>query len=155
MDPAFVCPLCVLGGHFVTSVFCLYALAAVPPISFRFFSHPNTASLTLSIVPCATFLAFFDPSSKISNTRFVRSEEHTSELQSHHDLVCRLLLEKNNAPGSAAPRAPASRHHDHQRGVHAAARQPAGAPARRPLARRQPARRAHRDEVRRALLLAH
>src|SRR5437773_5054582 len=26
--------------------------------------------------------------------RRVRSEEHTSELQSHHDLVCRLLLEK-------------------------------------------------------------
>src|SRR5437773_9156541 len=26
-----------------------------------------------------------------------RSEEHTSELQSHHDLVCRLLLEKTNA----------------------------------------------------------
>src|SRR5437773_9140005 len=25
---------------------------------------------------------------------FGRSEEHTSELQSHHDLVCRLLLEK-------------------------------------------------------------
>src|SRR5438034_6116017 len=27
----------------------------------------------------------------------VRSEEHTSELQSHSDLVCRLLLEKKNA----------------------------------------------------------
>src|SRR5437667_7698125 len=26
--------------------------------------------------------------------RTSRSEEHTSELQSHHDLVCRLLLEK-------------------------------------------------------------
>src|SRR5437773_3455574 len=26
--------------------------------------------------------------------RGARSEEHTSELQSHHDLVCRLLLEK-------------------------------------------------------------
>src|SRR6202012_6265802 len=26
---------------------------------------------------------------------FDRSEEHTSELQSHSDLVCRLLLEKN------------------------------------------------------------
>src|SRR5437773_4679902 len=26
--------------------------------------------------------------------RDLRSEEHTSELQSHHDLVCRLLLEK-------------------------------------------------------------
>src|SRR5437667_12367923 len=25
---------------------------------------------------------------------FLRSEEHTSELQSYHDLVCRLLLEK-------------------------------------------------------------
>src|SRR5437667_4410175 len=25
-----------------------------------------------------------------------RSEEHTSELQSHHDLVCRPLLEKKN-----------------------------------------------------------
>src|SRR5437773_4951759 len=27
----------------------------------------------------------------------VRSEEHTSELQSHHDLVCRLLLEKKKS----------------------------------------------------------
>src|SRR5277367_6928515 len=32
--------------------------------------------------------------SRRSPTR-IRSEEHTSELQSHHDLVCRLLLEKN------------------------------------------------------------
>src|SRR5437667_8136254 len=29
-------------------------------------------------------------------TAMIRSEEHTSELQSHHDLVCRLLLEKKN-----------------------------------------------------------
>src|SRR5437667_9301948 len=28
-----------------------------------------------------------------------RSEEHTSELQSHHDLVCRLLLEKKKEIG--------------------------------------------------------
>src|SRR5574343_1969343 len=28
------------------------------------------------------------------NKREFRSEEHTSELQSHHDIVCRLLLEK-------------------------------------------------------------
>src|SRR5476649_989852 len=28
----------------------------------------------------------------------VRSEEHTSELQSHSDLVCRLLLEKKKEP---------------------------------------------------------
>src|SRR5260221_9875604 len=31
-----------------------------------------------------------------SSTTSVRSEEHTSELQSHSDLVCRLLLEKKN-----------------------------------------------------------
>src|SRR5438132_6668988 len=29
-----------------------------------------------------------------SPRRLLRSEEHTSELQSHSDLVCRLLLEK-------------------------------------------------------------
>src|SRR5436190_8079449 len=31
-----------------------------------------------------------------------RSEEHTSELQSHSDLVCRLLLEKKNSDHQAA-----------------------------------------------------
>src|SRR5208283_4107058 len=30
----------------------------------------------------------------LESTIVARSEEHTSELQSHHDLVCRLLLEK-------------------------------------------------------------
>src|SRR5438874_9113767 len=29
----------------------------------------------------------------------IRSEEHTSELQSRRDLVCRLLLEKKNGAG--------------------------------------------------------
>src|SRR5438034_6383551 len=33
-----------------------------------------------------------------------RSEEHTSELQSHSDLVCRLLLEKNNARSGSTRR---------------------------------------------------
>src|SRR5690242_21274877 len=31
---------------------------------------------------------------RLSGGRFPRSEEHTSELQSHVNLVCRLLLEK-------------------------------------------------------------
>src|SRR4029453_1420834 len=34
-----------------------------------------------------------------------RSEEHTSELQSHSDLVCRLLLEKKTENGGARTRA--------------------------------------------------
>src|SRR5438132_10281969 len=37
------------------------------------------------------------PPQKSSSERpYSRSEEHTSELQSHSDLVCRLLLEKKN-----------------------------------------------------------
>src|SRR5438034_11028838 len=34
----------------------------------------------------------------------LRSEEHTSELQSHSDLVCRLLLEKKKKSARPAPR---------------------------------------------------
>src|SRR3954466_11083795 len=34
----------------------------------------------------------------------LRSEEHTSELQSHDNLVCRLLLEKKNDAGVVAQR---------------------------------------------------
>src|SRR5438034_8809467 len=33
----------------------------------------------------------------VSSSSVLRSEEHTSELQSHSDLVCRLLLEKKKA----------------------------------------------------------
>ena len=36
----------------------------------------------------------------------VRSEEHTSELQSHSDLVCRLLLEKKKPPPPTPPLPP-------------------------------------------------
>src|SRR2546430_5664384 len=39
---------------------------------------------------------------RICQHRGVRSEEHTSELQSQSNLVCRLLLEKKKASRSAA-----------------------------------------------------
>src|SRR5260370_5311048 len=38
-----------------------------------------------------------------------RSEEHTSELQSHLNIVCRLLLEKKNQPGLDAATAGTAR----------------------------------------------
>src|SRR5436190_6890278 len=41
-----------------------------------------------------TNTTFMHETSYWSRDKFVRSEEHTSELQSHSDLVCRLLLEK-------------------------------------------------------------
>src|SRR5436190_7362097 len=40
-----------------------------------------------------------------------RSEEHTSELQSHSDLVCRLLLEKKKRHAGAPGRARRGREH--------------------------------------------
>src|SRR5260221_9936260 len=45
------------------------------------------ALFKLTLIFCYYLLAY---NSKI----LMRSEEHTSELQSHSDLVCRLLLEK-------------------------------------------------------------
>src|SRR5437773_6813880 len=45
----------------------------------------------------ARFRSFFDHAVVLEpngSIQVPRSEEHTSELQSHHDLVCRLLLEK-------------------------------------------------------------
>src|SRR5215204_4291547 len=46
------------------------------------------------ISPEARFGPVIDDSSGVLTVTVTRSEEHTSELQSHSDLVCRLLLEK-------------------------------------------------------------
>src|SRR6266540_2934684 len=43
------------------------------------------------------------PVRRLRSCSVSRSEEHTSELQSHHDLVCRLLLEKKNTKDRAYP----------------------------------------------------
>src|SRR5438034_7694093 len=53
------------------------------------FSRPMRATWTRgTLVTSRPFPSF------VSTTIDPRSEEHTSELQSHSDLVCRLLLEK-------------------------------------------------------------
>src|SRR5205807_4075185 len=59
-----------------------------------------------------------------------RSEEHTSELQSPCNLVCRLLLEKKNAPRSSDQR----RRDEETRRYRP--QDPRGAPARRPAIQR-------------------
>src|SRR5690606_12785279 len=41
-----------------------------------------------------TFARQFDPDAPRIKSLYLRSEEHTSELQSRENLVCRLLLEK-------------------------------------------------------------
>src|SRR5260221_8657089 len=61
--------------------------------------------LRLSLVSCPVYLM---PAAIGGENP--RSEEHTSELQSHSDLVCRLLLEKKKkytpSPGTQRPRLP-------------------------------------------------
>src|SRR5260221_3491821 len=90
-------------------MFCL-----VPRRFYFFFFFNDTATTeiyTLSLhdaLPISWRACFFSAASwsfKVRSTssgreRFTsRSEEHTSELQSHSDLVCRLLLEKKkNTP---------------------------------------------------------
>src|SRR5437588_9113967 len=65
-------------------------IEATPTMSasgrLKFTMPTNTKSALTEITPLT-------PGSQRSNFR-QRSEEHTSELQSHSDLVCRLLLEK-------------------------------------------------------------
>src|SRR5437016_8475795 len=58
----------------------------------------------LSIHPCSLNKTSL-PSSSIAAGR---SEEHTSELQSLTNLVCRLLLEKKKNPATPAPCVPTS-----------------------------------------------
>src|SRR5260370_28776413 len=85
----------------------------VRPISFFFFFN-DTATTEIYTLPYTTLFRSSRGTSSLSDTcrwapslcrRFFpfskarwcvskRSEEHTSELQSHFNLVCRLLLEK-------------------------------------------------------------
>src|SRR5260221_8805119 len=79
------------------------------PSSFSFFFFNDTATTeiyTLSLhdaLPISardlflSFIPFYYVSAKTGQRVVKRSEEHTSELQSHSDLVCRLLLEKKKA----------------------------------------------------------
>src|SRR5690554_7429240 len=62
---------------------------------------PGVVTLSANVGPGMTAKWFEDPNDQLPvfeganfTTPFLRSEEHTSELQSRPHLVCRLLLEK-------------------------------------------------------------
>src|SRR5437667_1161433 len=92
----------------------MFSLKVTPPPIFTLFPYTTlfrsrcyrplrSAPLRgdpLSVFDHARFEPFTDQANDplIGDPMFEkpRSEEHTSELQSHHDLVCRLLLEKKN-----------------------------------------------------------
>src|SRR5476649_3084131 len=81
---------------------CYYILMLVLHcFSFFFFNDTATTEIyTLSLhdaLPIsrrATYVALGSDRLDVYGLGALRSEEHTSELQSHSDLVCRLLLEK-------------------------------------------------------------
>src|SRR5574343_162944 len=63
----------------------------------RYFITPRCVCPSVRLSLCPSVRLSVCPSVRLSvcpSVRLSRSEEHTSELQSHHDLVCRLLLEK-------------------------------------------------------------
>src|SRR5258707_10014557 len=91
-----------------------------PPRSTLFpyttlFRSPRNAAVEemLTILPPPRFLIILAAACEQKNIAFrfvsrtsshwVRSEEHTSELQSRQYLVCRLLLEKKKHEGSPSP----------------------------------------------------
>src|SRR5476649_3068821 len=67
-------------------------------VSFFFFNDTATTEIyTLSLhdaLPISTPRTTICSPRRPASPAWSRSEEHTSELQSHSDLVCRLLLEK-------------------------------------------------------------
>src|SRR5437867_10332895 len=71
-------PICSASRNVVGSPFCRGTCSSPVAPSVRMISSTNSGS----------FVA--------------RSEEHTSELQSPYDLVCRLLLEKKKKPSSSS-----------------------------------------------------
>src|SRR5256885_10024813 len=98
----------------------------IPPIyTFFFFNDTATTEIyTLSLhdalpiyssIESAFAVVVFGSASSIKyfpvispfakSNSFSRSEEHTSELQSPCNLVCRLLLEKKNHPANSTPHA--------------------------------------------------
>src|SRR5579875_4210230 len=74
--------LCSLSSYFCHPCKVCYALK----------SKPNSA--VMNCAPYVPFSSHHGVKRYSSPFREERSEEHTSELQSHSDLVCRLLLEK-------------------------------------------------------------
>src|SRR5438105_12286076 len=67
-----------------TTLFRSRANVVVAVLELRYVAPPSEQCLDIP------------PLARLGRRRYIRSEEHTSELQSRVDLVCRLLLEKKN-----------------------------------------------------------
>src|SRR5438067_4217013 len=74
-----------------------------PPRSTLFPYTTLFRSENAAAAPCRPVALALPAARSIQKSRSIsRSEEHTSELQSRFDLVCRLLLEKKNSYNAPA-----------------------------------------------------
>src|SRR5699024_11472877 len=96
--------LCVFYGSSITS-FYSFSLHDALPISAIAISGCQNLSVGVlhiervnTVSPYSGCIEFSGVSGHIDSISayYIRSEEHTSELQSRFELVCRLLLEKKN-----------------------------------------------------------
>src|SRR5438034_7958788 len=75
----------------------IYTLSLHDALPIYFGAAGTSGGVMQSLSPTAgsyTTKTIIASGSAVVNDTVLRSEEHTSELQSHSDLVCRLLLEK-------------------------------------------------------------
>src|SRR5690606_41421565 len=87
-------PVATIGTSGNSSLICLTMLAVfAAPETFRMVAPASNLDL-ISVFSDTTVTIM-----GISIILRIRSEEHTSELQSRENLVCRLLLEKKNRQG--------------------------------------------------------
>src|SRR5438477_1821756 len=83
---------------------CFFFFNDTAPTEIYTLSLHDALPISCAIADVAPMIATLMPSPAAKT--MTRSEEHTSELQSHVNLVCRLLLEKKNRPHRDAPNAP-------------------------------------------------
>src|SRR5260370_16877642 len=93
--------------------FFFFLMIRRPPRSTLFpyttlFRSPVTSKIICSVRLSVMSPRFFKTKRKAHRHSRTRSEEHTSELQSHLNLVCRLLLEKKKYKAAHDP--PPSKH---------------------------------------------
>src|SRR5204862_6712006 len=93
--------LCRLGFLYLSLLLFFFLSLLLLFSSFFFFNDPAPTEIyTLSLHDALPIYSLprpdaeTNPTVRSSTTIWRRSEEHTSELQSRRDLVCRLLLEK-------------------------------------------------------------
>src|SRR5260370_15160568 len=96
-SPAILCSSSFFFNDTATTEIYTLSLHDALPISQ---SAITTAGSPMDFVHSLAALILFICGFIVVLLSFSRSEEHTSELQSHLNLVCRLLLEKKNKPAA-------------------------------------------------------